>query len=528
MVILIIEAEDGFALTQDQLSRERFSYFEYSYKLMIIIILILSSIGILDAGFLTYVHIFGGQVCGQSAGCSYVLASSYSKIVGVPVSTIGLGAYFCLTFLALKARDAKNKADAVRWIFYISITGALMSGYFIFLQALVLKHWCPFCILSATLMISIFALNLWYCRSKKGISPLLRFPKWSLGPKTMLVLLILPTLISFGIEQVISFASTKSLLSDNTKVAARMGERIVTVGEVDHGIRSNINQIEWYRYAYRLLWLENELLSMEAKAQGVSAKELTKENVDNAVNVSEVEIKAAYESKRDEFGKTSYKKARKQLSKQIKLEKKKSLRQEYLTKLKQIHNVSFSIPKPLSLTLESNPRNGPVLGPDEADLTVIIFTDFECPFCIKVYPKVKSLQERYPQDIRIVFRHFPLAIHKKAHNAAYAAACAHLQGKFWPYADLLFKSKGKLESSKLFEYAKQIGLDMEVFKQCMDSGRGKEIVDADIAEGIDLNINATPALYFNGHFSIGFPNSRLLQIILEQNLPNLAEPEPKS
>ncbi len=494
---------------------------------MIIIILILSSIGILDAGFLTYTHLFGGQVCGQSAGCSYVLASSYAKIIVVPVATIGLGAYSCLAFLSLKARDDKSRADAARWIFYISLTGTLLSAYFIFLQALVLKHWCPFCILSATLMTSIFALNLWHCKSIKDISPLLRFPKWSLGPKTMLVLLILPTLISIGIEQVISAASTKSLLSDNKKVAARMGERIVTIGEVDHGIRSNINQIEWYRYAYRLLWLENELLDMEAKAKGISVKNLTKENINNVVTVSEEEIKEAYKSKRDQFGKKPYKDVKKRLSALIKSEKKKARRQEFLDKLKQVHNVSFSLPKPLSLTLEGNPRNGPVMGPDEAALTVIIFTDFECPFCIKVYPKVKSLQKRYSQDIRIVFRHFPLAIHKKAHNAAYASACAHLQGKFWPYADLLFKSKGKLETAKLFEYAKQIDLDMEKFKQCMDSGEGKKIVDADIAEGVDLNINATPALYFNGHYSIGFPNSRLLQIILNQNLPNHTDLEPK-
>ncbi len=496
-------------------------------KLMNIILLILTSIGILDAGFLSYVHIFGGQACGQWAGCSYVLASSYSKIAGVPVPTIGLGAYFCLTFLALQARDAKNKVDAIRWIFYISLIGILTSSYFIFLQAVVLKHWCPFCVLSATLMFGIFALNFWHCRSFKGISPLLKFPKCSLRPKTMLALLILPTLASFGVQQIISVASTKSILSDSKEVIARMGERSITVGEVDHGIRSNINQIAWYRYAYRLLWLENELLTMEATARGTSVKKLTKKNIDDIVTVSEEEIQQAYMNKQDQLSKTPYEKVKNQLSALLKSEKKKLRRQEYLAELKQVHNASFSLPKPLSLTMEDNPRNGPVKGPVEAALTVIVFTDFECPFCVKAYPQIIGLQERYPQDVRIVFRHFPLAIHKKAHKAAYASACAHLQGKFWPYADLLFKSKGKLEIANLFEYAKQIGLDMEKFKQCMDSGQGKEIVDADIEEGLDLNINSTPALYFNGHFSVGFPNSRLLQIILEQNLPNHTEPEAK-
>ena len=493
-----------------------------------VIILILTSLGILDAGFLSYVHLFGAQACGQWAGCSYVLASPYSRIFGVPVSTIGLGVYLCLTFLALQARDPQNRADAVRWIFYISLTGTLMSAYFIFLQALVIKHWCPFCLLSAILMFSIFALNLLHCRIMKDFTPLLKSPKWSFGPKAMLILLILPSLTSLGIEQVISVASTKSILSDSKKVVARIGERTITLGEVDHGIRLILNQIEWKGYEIRLLWLENELLSMEATRQGISAKDLIKNNIDDAVSVSEEEIQKVYESnQKGQLAEIPYEKVKEQLSTLLKSEKKKLRRQEFLTQLKQSHNVSFSLPKPLSLTLEDNPRNGPVKGPAEAALTVVIFTDFECPFCSKAYQQIKDLLARHPQDVRFVFRHFPSDTHKNAHTAAYAAACAHLQGKFWQYADLLFKNQRNLGFIKLYDYARQVGLDMEKFKQCMESERAKEIVDADVAEGLELGISTTPTLFFNGHFLKGAPKPRQLQFFLDQYLPKPDEQESK-
>ncbi len=121
-----------------------------------IIIFALAILGILDTGYLSYIHLFGGQACGQGTGCSFVLSSHYTRILGVPLSTLGLGAYFCFAFLALYARTTQKKADAAQWIFYISLTGNLFAGYLIYLQAAVIKHWCPFCLLSAALILSIF------------------------------------------------------------------------------------------------------------------------------------------------------------------------------------------------------------------------------------------------------------------------------------------------------------------------------------------------------------------------------------
>jgi protein-disulfide isomerase len=250
-------------------------------------------------------------------------------------------------------------------------------------------------------------------------------------------------------------------------------------------------------------------------------KELKKKNIDNVVSVSEQEIRKVYESNRKwQLAKTPYEKIKGKITAQLKAEQKALQRQKYLDQLKKNYGVSFSLPKPLPLTLNENPRQGPEKGPSEAAITVVMFTDFECPFCNKAHQRIMDLQARYPHDVRIVFRHFPLNRHRNAHVAAYAAACAHLQGKFWPYADLLFKNQRKLGRAKLFDYARQVGLDMKKFKQCMESGRGKEIVDADNAEGLELGIHSTPSVFFNGHFVKGVPKPKFIKLILDQYLPN--------
>ncbi len=492
-----------------------------------IVIFILAVLGILDAGYLSYVHLFGGQDCGQWAGCSYVLSSPYSRVFGVPVSTIGFGVYLCMAFLALRARDTQKQPDAVLWIFYISLIGSLLGVYFIYLQASVIQHWCPFCLISTILMFSIFVMGLWRRMVEKGLILLLKVPDWSFGPKSMLSLLILPSIISLGMEQAVGVISINSVIQDN-KVVARIGERVITLGEVDQGIRLRLNQIEWKRYELRLWRLENELLSMEAVQQGLSVKELKKKEINNVVSVSEQEIRKVYESNRKwQLAKTPYEKIKGKITAQLKAKKKEFQKQKYLDQLKKDYSVSFSLPRPLPLTLNENPRQGPEKGPSEAAITVIIFTDFECPFCSKAHQKIMDLHSRYPQDVRVIFRHFPLKMHKNAHVAAYAAACAHLQGKFWPYADLLFKNQRKLGRTKLFDYAKQVGLDMEMFKQNMESGGGKKIVAADNAEGLELGLHSTPSLFFNGHFVKGVPKPKYIQLILDQYLPKLKKQEPK-
>ncbi len=487
-----------------------------------IIIFALAILGILDTGYLSYIHLFGGQACGQGTGCSFVLFSHYTRILGVPLSTLGLGAYFCFAFLALYARTTQKKADAAQWIFYISLTGNLFAGYLIYLQAAVIKHWCPFCLLSAALILSIFITNFWHNAISKNLASLLKNPNWRLVPKSMLCLPILPSVIFLGMERTIEAASIDSIMPDR-KVVAHMGERKITLGEVDHAVRGKLYQIEWKRYEARLQWLENELFSMEAARQNLSVRQLIKKNVDDVITFTEEEIQEVYKANKNKLSDMPLESVRDKIVTFLKKRKGKPQREKYYDQLKQEYKVSFLLPKPAPLVLDENPRQGPAMGTDNTAITVIVFTDFECPFCSKAHQKLKDLFARYPQDVRILFRNFPLNMHKDARTAAYAAACAHLQGKFWPYADLLFENQGQLGISSLYDYAEQVGLDMDKFKESMESGQGEKMVEADIAEGGELGINGTPGVFINGHFINGIPTEKQIQNILDKYLPEKSE-----
>ncbi len=151
-----------------------------------------------------------------------------------------------------------------------------------------------------------------------------------------------------------------------------------------------------------------------------------------------------------------------------------------------------------TITSEDN-----VKGNENAKVTLVEWSDFQCPACRAYAPILEDLVKQYPNDVRIVYKHFPLkSIHFRAQDAAQASEAAARQGKFWEMAQLLFagqdlwsKDKG---SSRFEEYALALGLDLVKFKQDYESEEVKNAVESDYKEGLLLKINSTPTFYLNG------------------------------
>lgn len=140
----------------------------------------------------------------------------------------------------------------------------------------------------------------------------------------------------------------------------------------------------------------------------------------------------------------------------------------------------------------------PVSGNPEAKIAVLLFIDFECPFCQKDFLTTKELREQFGPAARFVFKHFPLSsIHPNATSAAIAAQCAHEQDAFWGYHDTLFQTK-TLDESGLLSAAETIRLDMNQFAVCRTSKTAAAIVDADFADGVRLGVRGTPTYFVNG------------------------------
>ena len=158
-----------------------------------------------------------------------------------------------------------------------------------------------------------------------------------------------------------------------------------------------------------------------------------------------------------------------------------------------------------------------IRGDLAAPVKVIEFSDFECPFCLRVFPTVTELLKTYGDRIRLAYRHYPLPNHPNARPAAEAAACANEQGKFWQYHDRLFSSPGKLSGDDLKQHAAELGLDAAAFNACVDARKYQKAVDADIAAGEAVGVSGTPAFFINGRPVFGaMPIENFKQIIEEE------------
>jgi protein-disulfide isomerase len=142
--------------------------------------------------------------------------------------------------------------------------------------------------------------------------------------------------------------------------------------------------------------------------------------------------------------------------------------------------------------------NAPAFGPANAKVTVVEFSDFECPYCSRAADVLHQIREKYGDRVRVVFRQFPLSFHKNAHDAAEASLAAHAQGKFWPYHDLLFKNQQQLDRAALEGYAKQTGLDVAKFKKALDEDTYSAAVDAEMKMGEQVRVEGTPTMFVNG------------------------------
>ena len=142
--------------------------------------------------------------------------------------------------------------------------------------------------------------------------------------------------------------------------------------------------------------------------------------------------------------------------------------------------------------------DAPMKGPANAKVTIVEWSDFQCPFCSRVEPTVTQLMKEYPKDVRVVFKQLPLPFHNNAHAAAEASLAAHEQGKFWEMHAKLFANQQALDRPNLDKYAQELGLNMKKFAAALDSGKYKAKVDAELAEGNKIGANGTPAFFING------------------------------
>ncbi|MCW1929929.1 MAG: DsbA family protein [Candidatus Kerfeldbacteria bacterium] len=174
-----------------------------------------------------------------------------------------------------------------------------------------------------------------------------------------------------------------------------------------------------------------------------------------------------------------------------------------------------------NITTVANPRlvnfaDDPSIGDKSAPVQIVMFADFECPFCRKVFVEIKNMLAKYGKDVYFVYRDFPITdLHPGAALAAEAANCAHAQGKFWQYHDKLFLAGSTNTTETLKTFARQINLDTAQFDSCLDNNFYADEVEDDYNDALALGVTGTPTFFFNGNRVAGVVTSAGFEQIIQ-------------
>jgi protein-disulfide isomerase len=176
-------------------------------------------------------------------------------------------------------------------------------------------------------------------------------------------------------------------------------------------------------------------------------------------------------------------------------------------------------PSPTRVLVEVS-SDDPALGPEDAPIVIVEFADFQCSYCARFAQETQGqILDVYGDQVRFVFRNFPLvSIHPQAQKAAEAARCAHDQGKFWEYHDLLFENQQELDAGSLKDYAGRLDLDVVAFDNCLDTNAHSTSVQHELTEGQSYGITGTPSFLINGRLLVGAKPFANFQAIIEDEL----------
>ena len=316
--------------------------------------------------------------------------------------------------------------------------------------------------------------------------------------------LLLPGLLASACSQPAKPDADPAAATDSTP-AIRIGDETISVGELDKWIKDQLFQQETESgkasklYEVRAGAAENlvaqRLLEAEAKRQGTTADALIEAEVKKRIKVADADVQRFYDENKKSFGERALDDMKGQIREHLERRAAPEAARNYVQELRQVAQVEVLIERPRT-TVEAT---GPTRGPADAKVTIIEFSDYQCPFCRRAEPTVEQMLADYEGRVRFVFRHFPLdRIHPQARGASEAAACAAEQDKFWEYHAQLFADGAQLDRAGLDAMATKTGLDLAAFKSCVDERKTQALVEADLKAGEAAGVSGTPAFFING------------------------------
>jgi protein-disulfide isomerase len=319
-------------------------------------------------------------------------------------------------------------------------------------------------------------------------------------------------------------AASPAPASPAPDVVARIGARTITAAELEAAAGRRLIEVKTREHELKRRALEDlvesELLRQEAERRGMTVEALLAAEVHaRASPVGEWDVAAYRKAHEATFEGKSEEQARAEAARRLREDRLAQRRFGFLAELRARTPSSSVLPPP---RVAVDAAGSPSRGPADAPVTVVAFSEFQCPFCRRVLPTLRQVEERYRGRMRLVFRHFPLSRHKDAPKAAEAAECARDQDRFWEMHDRLFENAEDLAIADLKRHARAIGLDGPAFDECLDSGRNEDRWRRDLADAESYGASGTPMFFVNGRLVSGAQPYAVFARVIDEELEGTA------
>jgi protein-disulfide isomerase len=305
-----------------------------------------------------------------------------------------------------------------------------------------------------------------------------------------------------NVKALVTEATPPATPSDRNRVFATVNGQPITSADIESSLAPLIYNVQDQVYGLLKRDLDakiNEILiGNEAQKRQVTTRALLEGEVDKKVPlITEAQAQAFYNENKERI-KEDFPKVKDQIIQYLKEQETARLHASFAGRLRQETQLQMFLSAPVAPVLKIATDDQPGRGKQDAPITIVEFTDFQCASCAQTLPVLDKLLAEYGDQVRLVVRDYPLTQHKQALKAAEAAEAARAQGKYWEYVALLFANQSALEKDKLKEYATRIGLDRAQFDAALESGTFADKVMRDVRDGERAGVNGTPAIFVNG------------------------------
>jgi protein-disulfide isomerase len=306
-------------------------------------------------------------------------------------------------------------------------------------------------------------------------------------------------------------------------VVASIGNEKILEKDLEKGIESDLYEAEMKVYEIKYAKLQGMLLekfmNQDPDKKGLTNDEFLDKYIAKNIKISDADVEKFIKDRQIPKDQVNPE-IKTRIVEFLTVEAKKSAVDKWISEKTKKNPVEIYIQKPTLPMFDVNVGDAPFKGGADAKVTIVEYSDFQCPFCSKGAVILTDLEKKYGNKIKIAFKHYPLPFHAQARLAAEASMCANEQGSkfFWKMHDAMFADQSKLDKDNLIATAKKAGVKEADFKTCLESAKFKTRVDADVTEGGTLGIKSTPTFFVNGKLISGAQPTEVFSEVIDEEL----------